>query len=115
MSLDLFLSSDYPRNQWMAEKYIKVYVRKSNRYIQEVKYEFLDLASVEVCESQRGKGIFSEFFSRFEKQAKKSDRGVYVESILEKRFVNFFSKLGYKFVPNTNMECPTMYKLYEML
>jgi GNAT superfamily N-acetyltransferase len=112
MNLDQFLSSKWPPNIWIREHSINVYVRKSVRLIGTETYPMLDIGSVEVEEEERGKGIFTAFLSRFEKEAKKLGRGVYIESILNPRFQKFLLTKGYALVPRTSDISPSMYKLF---
>ena len=88
-----------------------VYVRKSKRCIGGLMIDCLDFASVEVDERHRGKGYLKKFLLRFERAAGRLNRAVYVESILEPRLVPFLTRMGYKFVPNTAMIAPSMYKI----
>jgi len=111
MNLNQFLSSDEDR-AWIKEPHINVYVRKTFHYISKNKYPFLDLANVGVKEKFRGKGIFKAFLKQFENEAKKSNRGVYVESIQEIRLEEFLKKNGYKYVLGTPEAFPSMYKLF---
>jgi len=113
MNLNEFLEST-DRNAWIKEKHMKVYVRKSYRHL-DVKTltttPCLDIATVEVDEDKRGSGILTLFIKRFEREAKKLARCVYVESILEPRLIPFLIKNGYAFVPNTCMDSPSLYKI----
>jgi GNAT superfamily N-acetyltransferase len=112
MNLDSFIDSKYPSNVWIQERNISVYVRKSNRYLLDKKItSCLDLASVEVEERHRGKGIFTAFLSRFEKAAHDTNRVVYVESILEPRLREFLKTKGYAIVPGSSEMSPSMYKV----
>lgn len=112
MNLSQFLAwTDGPSNQWIRERCMNVYVRRSKRYIDEQVIECLDFATVEVDERHRGKGYLTKFLLRFEQEAIRLKRAVYIESILEPRLVPFFIKMGYKFVPNTEMTSPNMYKM----
>ena len=114
MNLTQFLAqTDGPPNQWIRERCMDAYVRRSKRYIDKQTMECLDFASVEVDERHRGKGRLTKFLLRFEEEAKRLGRVVYIESILEPRLVPFLAKRGYKFVSNTDMTSPspTMYKI----
>ena len=97
-------------NLWISERNIKVYVRKSMRYIPWTLVPCLDLANVEVTESKRGQGIFTAFLSKFETEAAKLKRIVYVESILEPRLEKFLLARGYLYFPNTSEIAPSMFK-----
>lgn len=116
MNLQQFLKQSFVDNLWISEKHIKIYVRRSNRiltartFLETQKfYPCLDIASVEVSENRRGKGIFKKFLTRVERQAKKLKRAVYVESILDPRLVDFLTRRGYTSAPNLRSE--SMYKI----
>lgn len=112
MNLSQFLAdANRPSNQWIRERFMDVYVRRSKRYLNGQMIECLDFATVEVDERRRGKGHFTKFLLRFEQEAAKLKRAVYVESILEPRLVPFLTRMGYKFVPHTAMISPSMYKI----
>lgn len=96
MNLRQFINNGKLRNEWIVEgNYMQVYVRRSTRHIDGKLIPCLDIGSVEVTEGHRDKGIFTKFLSRFEKEAKKMNRGVFVESIVEFRLRNFLTKKGY--------------------
>jgi hypothetical protein len=88
-----------------------VYVRRSKRYIDKEMVECLDLATVNVDDRHRGKGHLTKFLPRFEQEAMRLKRVVYLENILEPRLVPFFLRMGYKFVPNIDPIIPSMYKI----
>lgn len=111
MNLDQFISSPKLRNSWIKEKHISIYVRRSTRLIGTNVYPFLDLASVEVKESQRGNGIFTSFLHRFENEAKKIGCGVFIESILNTRLQTYLLTKEYLLVPHTNDLSLSMYKM----
>jgi hypothetical protein len=110
MNLDIFLERTDLRNTWIAEKYIKIYVRRSTRFIDNKPVPCLDIGSVEVDEKYRGCGIFKEFLSRFEREAAKMNRGVFVESILNTRLRDYLVGNGYKIHPHCG-PTPSMYKI----
>jgi hypothetical protein len=117
MNLDEFLAGT-ERNAWIEEPHMKVYVRKSNRFLSAKTIHnstpvtpCLDIASVEVDEDKRGGGVLTLFIKRFEREAKRLNRGVFVESILEPRLIPFLTKNGYAFLPHTCMDAPSMYKI----
>lgn len=113
MNLSQFLACpNGPPNQWLRERFMDVYVRWSKRYIDKQMIECLDFASVEVDERHRGKGHLTKFLLRFEEEAKRLNRAVYIESILEPRLVPFLVKRGYKFVPGIDPMNPSMYKTF---
>lgn len=57
--IEKFLSSNQ-RNQWINMPCFKFYLRKANRCIGGKMVSTLDLASIEICEQQRRKGIGTE-------------------------------------------------------
>jgi GNAT superfamily N-acetyltransferase len=100
MNFDAFLSNQNIRNQWITERDISVYVRRSVRVLDATMPKLcLDIGSVEVEEKHRGMGIFTGFLKRFEEAAKQLNRAVYVESIMEPRLVKFLLRNGYQYVP----------------
>lgn len=105
MIFDTFIDSPKIRNTWIYERDIKVYVRRSTRYIDGNSVLCLDIASVEVLEKRRGQGLFKAFLNRVEKAAAAMNREVFVESILEPRLLQFLLKRNYTLVPNSIPPC----------
>ncbi len=113
MNFSGFLANDSIRNIWLNERGMKVYVRRSIRLLDEKSTAVtpcLDIASVEVKEDSRGKGIFTAFLKRFEVAAKNAKRAVYIESIQNPRFVKYLLRNGYKMSPRSNDIAPNMFK-----
>lgn len=50
-----------PRTEWLADYYMKAYVRLNNRYLLGVIKTSLDIAAVEVEEQYRRQGRFKDF------------------------------------------------------
>jgi len=113
MNLDQFVSDKNLRNMWIQERDIDVYVRKSIRMLDRstTATPCLDIGSVEVHEDRRGQGVFKAFLDRFEKEAKKLNRAVYIESIMEARLVKFLKSRGYAFVRDSSDLAPNMFKI----
>lgn len=111
MNLELFLSGEFPHNTWIKERNIAIYIRKSVRLIGEKTYPCLDIGSVEVNEKHRGQGIFTSFLKRFEQEAKKLNRGVFVENIFNKRLLQHLLSHGYALVPRTSEITPCVFNL----
>ena len=112
MNLGQFIAYKNLRNVWICERNVSVYVRKSIRMLDRTTTATpcLDIGSVEVHENRRGQGVFKAFLDRFEKEAKKLNRAVFVESIVEARLVKFLTSRGYKFVHNSGELAPNMFK-----
>ena len=108
MDLKQFLTSPL-RNVWISEPYIRVYVRKSIRLIDNIQRDCLDIGSVEVEPHKRNKGVFSKFLLKFEKTAKQLNRVVYVENVLNPRLEEMLERREYRYLGNFP-GAPTMYK-----
>jgi len=112
MNFDTFIQSEKVRNAWIYERDIAVYIRRSQRFINDKAIFCLDIGSVEVVENHRGIGIFTSFLNRFEEAAMKLNRAVFVESILNARLVSFLARRGYAKHPHSADFCPSMYKTF---
>ena len=112
INFDIFVNSDHIRNTWIYERDISIYVRRSQRFIDGKVIPCLDIGSVEVIEKHRGIGIFTSFLNRFEEAAKKLNRAVFVESILEPRLVSFLNRREYTNYRLSTDLCPSMYKKF---
>ena len=112
MNLNDFIQLTWPPNSWISENHITIYVRKSNRLIEGKMTECLDLATVEVDEDERGKGIFTTFLHRFEQEAKKLNRVVFVENIMNPCLESYLvKKQGYTLIPNDSGFSPCAFKI----
>jgi hypothetical protein len=95
MNLETFLKSPQ-RNVWVVEKSIRVYVRKNRRFFDNNIHECLDIGTVEVNKDKRGTGIFTKFLTKFENEARKQNKYVYVENVLEPRLMMFLARRKYR-------------------
>ncbi len=96
IQLEQFMQSPL-RNKWLEDDNIKVYVRKSQRNIGQNKlYSFLDLASFEVVE--QNKGTFTNFLTELLRRY--PNVNLYVESILNPKVESILKK--FNFVYHTN-------------
>jgi len=108
----VFLNSDF-RNAWVKLPYGELYLRNTNRYIEDKRRWTIDVANVTVKEKERGKGHFKQLIDDLE--AGLGHRGVevlYAENIHEPRLMPFFERRGYKIDPYTTENC--FYKLLEL-
>ena len=112
MNLQEFISLPM-RNQWIREKDISIYVRKSVRYLNEEYFHCLDIASVEVDEGKRGEGIFKQFLLRFERTAKECGRVSFIENVQNLRLRDYLLKEGYNYDSSSNSSCfsPCVFKV----
>ena len=83
------------RNAWLFMDELQVYVRNGQR----LGTTTFDVATVNVNESERGKGWFTAFLDVLEGQG----RRVYVEQILNPRLIPYLEKRGYKSVNYESM------------
>ena len=58
-----FIDSKH-RNLWIQDDFMSVYVRKGNHFIEKTILSTLDIASVEVEESKRNQGIWTNFLNQ---------------------------------------------------
>ena len=97
-----FLASS-ERNAWIyyPKLHMKVYVRKSKRYLNLNKSlsDCFDIASVEVeDEDNCGKGNFTRFLNQIEPWLKSLNKfdAIFVESIVNERLIPYLEKRGYQ-------------------
>lgn len=85
------------KRDWLTRPWGRVYVRSAHRiYNSQIVLPTLDIANIDVKEGWRGKGCFTRWLERAEEVCWKSGRVVFVETVQEERFRNFFLKRGYK-------------------
>ncbi len=85
---------NFGSNRWLETRKIKVYVRKSKRILNEIgSFICFDIANINIKESQRGKGIFTEFLNKSHEM--NPWQVTYIENVLEERFQKFFEKQGF--------------------
>lgn len=101
-SLKSFLESPL-RNEWIGDDTIKVYVRKSRRNIEGQMIDCLDIATVEVEEEERGKGIFTDFLK--DAIALNSFTCIFIENVQQDWFAQFFMRQGFKRDPRHMEDC----------
>jgi hypothetical protein len=79
----------------IEELYLNAYIRVTQRYINHVMTETIDIGSVEVDQEHRNCGCFTQFLICVENIAKKWHRKVYVECVLNKILHQILQKRGY--------------------
>lgn len=99
-SVEEFLRSRY-NNQWLELEHMRVYVRKSQHYVEGNVVKTFDVANVTVDEAMRGKGIFKSFLADVKKlladPALKGDiEGIYAENVLNRRLEQSLPEMGFK-------------------
>ena len=115
-----FLGTDGLRNTWIESKFMKAYVRKSKRLIDNQGHQrlsdCLDLATLEIDEKHQGKGLGSDFI-RLAHEANPYEF-TFLENVLNERFCVHLIGLGWARVPvsiRTQGDCPCLYKLVKPL
>jgi hypothetical protein len=108
--ISLFIKLSHQRNKWFYGSNMKIYMRKSKRYIEGQIRDCLDLASMEVLEGEdMGKGIFTDFLTKFIETY--PEHNIFVESIQTERFALFFEKFGFKRTKESDIHQQNMYLL----
>lgn len=75
---------------------VTAYIRVTKRYVEGKVVNTIDLANLKVEPPRKqGEGVFTAFLVHMEAEAKRLDRVVFVENVLEDRFQEFFRKRGY--------------------
>lgn len=91
--LQSFFEETYIKTKWILDKEMKIYVRKSQRYIEFQRFTSLDIATVEVYdEEKRGKGLFKTFI-KYVSEVNPYDI-VYMENV-GGDFLNYFKPNWY--------------------
>lgn len=104
--LDEFLASKklYPRNLWLGDETISVYVRKSRRYLRGTDTkQCLDIATIDVKKDKRGQGRFTRFLQHA--QEVNPYPYIYVENVIKERFAEFFRKNEWRQIGEKEMPC----------
>lgn len=90
----------YCHPQWFEDDNMKVYVRKGRHILQGSKLQVcLDIASVEVVEDKRGKGIFTEFLAKAHEI--NPWEATYVECVNNTNLAAFLLKSGWMMAQNS--------------
>jgi len=97
-----FMSSCENR-KWLNVGFGKIYVRKSKRIFENEMHSAFDVATIEVKEGRRGKGLFTNWLNTVEKFCDELNLPVYIENVHEERFRKFFEKQGY--LPSHTWAC----------
>ena len=82
------------KNKWIGNDEIKIYIRKSKRYINEKMIDCFDIATIEV--EKQGKGLFTKILDQIIQ--KYPTTNIFIESIMEPRFRGFFKRKGFKYI-----------------
>ena len=109
--VNLFIKSKN-RNQWLDDGVIKLYIRKSKRFINGEFIDFIDIANISVDENHQNVGIFREFMSLL--ISKYPHVNIYVESILNSYVTKVLTKLDFIKLGNDEYDV-NMYRLKKPL
>lgn len=94
----IFLESN-SKNIWLISDDYRIYVRKSKRLFNGCFYDCIDLVNINI--ENKGKKIFSEILENFLQNHKNIN--IFVESIINERFLNFFLKKGFILINNDSV------------
>lgn len=83
-------------SQWVYADDGKLFIRLTNRYINNEVIPSIDVANIEIDEEYQGKGLFKELLSEIEIKAEQLGRCVYVESVLNDMLINVLPRYGYE-------------------
>jgi len=86
--LELIKQPRTPRNQWLYEAGLRIYVRVSHPLFRPTEVDF-DLANMDADEP--GQGALTRFLDRYEPRF-----GFYVQNCLNERLVLYLQRRGYK-------------------
>lgn len=105
------VSESGERNAWLSAEGVRLYVRRTPRFLDEAPRKTLDIANIE--NTKPGKGWFTKFLPELESRlCSESDfAAIYVESILNERLVGFLIKNGYTLKPQSTPRNVNYYKL----
>lgn len=92
MNTQEFLASPYYRNAWVTEPHMSIYLRKATRVIANKTCKTFDIASLEVEEEYRGKGLFTAWLAGL--TLDKFDY-IYVENVLKEAFKSKLLRSGF--------------------
>ena len=105
------------RRSWIQHGDLRVYMRHGFHRLEKAPClsTCLDIANVEAQTS--GKGNFTLFLTQVEQQVLNCPTCdfIYIESIINKRFIDFFKSRGYAFTINSNMLAPNMFKKFKAI
>jgi hypothetical protein len=93
MNFDQFRLGMWPRNAWIREPGIRIYVRRSIPG----RETDIDLANMEA--TTPGKGALTAFLDRYEPTHR-----FYIEQIVNPRLGDFFARRGYQWVDNRPLD-----------
>jgi hypothetical protein len=90
-ALQEFLSSR-EKNTWIGPDEVRIYVRKSKRFIEGKMKDCLDIATISIEPGLRGKGLFGEIVKTFEELS--PFEYLMIESIVNDRLLEHIKRSG---------------------
>lgn len=95
MNLRKFLSASrlWPANAWLYHARFRAYVRISARYIGDKQCTTFEIASIEIPEQRRGKGLFTQFLK--DVFALTDCEYVFIENVLNARLAEHLERDGW--------------------
>lgn len=80
--LAVFINQSQINRTWLEVAGARVYVRKTQRYINKVEVNTFEIASIDIDNAYQNKGIFKAFLQSVFILNKDNDRVIYIESVL---------------------------------
>ena len=106
--VDLFVRGPNRQSQWFQIGPMSIYLRNTERYINNECTKTVDIGNVSVDSKHSGKGEFTRFLEWLEQHDAVSC--IYVENVLTLRFCSFFERKGYTKVGKKEDGCPSYFK-----
>lgn len=101
-----FLQGTRQGRAWLNFDFGEVYVRNALRRSPDAKFvRTLDIANINVEQSQQGQGKFTQWLAEVEKIASERNIPLFIENVGHPRFQNFFLKRGYVLHTHTQDSC----------
>lgn len=89
------LEKPLSKNQWFHFKNFKIYIRTSNRIIENKKERTIDIATIEVDEKYQSRGILTKFLDEIENNF--PNNIIFIESVVNpKLYTHLIKKRNYK-------------------
>jgi hypothetical protein len=87
------------KNVWLISDDYQIYIRKSKRLFNDCFYDCIDLANINI--KNKGEKIFSQILENLLQNHENIN--IFVESIINERFLKFFLKKGFILMDNDSV------------
>lgn len=91
-------------NAWFKDRTLDIFVRVTKRTVDgRSLVDTIDLAYI--IARRPGNGAFTKLLGEVEQLAVQHKRVVYIENVIEPRFLSFLTRRGYTVIPDTSPPC----------